>query len=160
MPTTSGTGGGASLLFHLMLLFSVAWCVLWWMLTLGFLIFKAIHLPFPPAALPVEIVTSVLVVVINLFGVLIGFRGNRTESTTSLTLSAFLLAIAAVGAIYYMWLQTYILMLDLAFSAIFLGINALSVLLAFWAAQNAVRHAKVPSLQLEVNGTQRDKKNK
>lgn len=160
MDTTSNTGGGASFLFQLLLLFSVGWCVLWWMLTLGFLIFKAIYLPFPPAALPMEIVASVLVVVIDVFGVLIGVRGNKTENIMTLVLSAFLIAVAAVGAIYYMWLQTYVLMLDLAFSAIFLGINALTVLLAMWAAQNASRHAKIPTLKLEISGTQKERKNR
>lgn len=160
MATASGSGGGASFLFQLALFFSVAWCVLWWMLTLGFLIFKAIYLPFPPAALPMEIVASVLVIVVNVFAFLIGNRGNKTENVVTLILSAVLFIIAAVGAIYYMWLQTYVLMLDLAFSAIFLGINGLTIVLAVWASQNAARHAKIPVLKLEINSVQKNKKNR
>lgn len=160
MAVAGGKEGGASFLFQILLLISAAWCVLWWMLTLGFLIFKAIYLPFPPAALPMEIVASVLVVIINVFGVIIGIRGNKTEQVPALALSALLLAIVAVGAIYYMWLQTYVLMLDLAFSAVFLGVNGLTVLLAIWASQNAMRHTKIPALKLEINGLEANKKKK
>ncbi|KAG5468568.1 hypothetical protein CUR178_01401 [Leishmania enriettii] len=158
MPSSGGTAGGASFPYQLQLLFSIGWASIWWVVTLGLLIFKAFHLPFPPAALPMEVVASVLVLIVNAFGVLIGIRGNKTESPSTILISTALLGITTVGAIYYMWLQTYVLMLDLAFSAIYVGINGVGILLGFWATQNVARLARVPSFKLEVEMRTSDKK--
>lgn len=105
-----------------------------------------------------EIVASFLVLLVNTFGVLIGMRGNKTEGTSAIVISAVLLSIAAVGAIYYMWLQTYVLMMDLAFSATYLGINCVAILLGFWATQSVTRLARVPAFKLEVESGRREKK--
>lgn len=137
---------------------SIGWAGAWWLLTLGFLIFKALYLPFPPAALPMEIVASFLILAVNIFAFLMGVRGNKSENVAAIAISALLLVISAVGAIYYMWLQTYVLMLDLAFSAIYLGINAFSAILALGAAHSASRLARAPVFKLEVDNAVANKK--
>ncbi|CAC9536688.1 Predicted membrane protein [Leishmania donovani] len=158
MPTSGSTTGGASFPFHLQLLTSIGCAAIWWIVTLGLLIFKALYLPFPPAALPMEVVASFLVLLVNAFGVFIGMRGNKMESTSAIVISTVLLSIAAVGAIYYMWLQTYVLMMDLAFSATYLGINGVAILLGFWATQSVARLAQVPVFKLEVESGRSEKK--
>ncbi|KAG5493835.1 hypothetical protein JKF63_01667 [Porcisia hertigi] len=158
MPTLDGATGGASFSFHLLLLLSIGWAAIWWITTLGLLIFKAFYLPFPPSALPMEIIASFFVLLVNSFGVLIGLRGNKMENGSTLVTSAVFLAIAAVGAIYYMWLQTYVLMLDLAFSATYLGINGFAVLFGLWATRNVVRLARVPAFHLEIERGRDQKK--
>ncbi|GET92160.1 hypothetical protein, conserved [Leishmania tarentolae] len=158
MPASGYTTGGASFSFHLLLFMSIGWASIWWIVTVSLLIFKALHLPFPPAALPMEIVASFLVLLVNAFGVLIGIRGNKTENTSTIVISATLLAISAVGAIYYMWLQTYVLMMDLAFSAFYLGVNGIAILLGFWATQSVARLARVPIFKLEAESGKSEKK--
>ncbi|KAG5468156.1 hypothetical protein LSCM1_02131 [Leishmania martiniquensis] len=158
MPASDGTAGGASFSYHLQLLVSIGWAAIWWMMTLGLLVFKALRLPFPPAALPMEIVASFLVLIVNAFSVLIGMRGNKTENPSTILISAALLAIATAGAVYYMWLQTYVLILDLAFSAIYVGINGVALLLSVWAAQSVARLARLPPFMLEVEMRRSGKK--
>lgn len=122
------TTGGASFLLQLALLGSLGWSFVWVLLTFSLLVFKATFLPFPPAALPMQIVAAFLVLFANLIGVFVGVRGNLTEDVSALGVSLALLLMAGVGALYYMWLQTYVMMLDLGFSAVFLGMNCLSLL--------------------------------
>lgn len=121
--------GGASFSFQLLLLGSLGWGIVWVLLTVGLLVFKATALPFPPAALPMEIVACVLAVIVNSVGCITAIRGNLTEEGTTIFMGLFLIIVAGVGALYYMWLQTYVLRLDLFFSAIFLAINCLTLLL-------------------------------
>ncbi|EPY33148.1 transmembrane protein [Strigomonas culicis] len=147
------TIGGASFPFQLMLVVSMGWSVVWLLLTFSFLIFKATVVPFPPAALPMEIIACFLVLVVQVVAALLGMRGNLTEDASTILISLLLLAIVAVGAIYYMWLQTYVMMLDLAFSAILLGCNGLTLLCGVWAAQRAVTRSKIPQYMSVASGS-------
>lgn len=113
------------------------------------LIFKATIFPYPRAALPMEIIVCFFVVVLNSCGCLLEMRGNLTENVKTMLFGVILVFIAGVGALYYMWLQTYVVMLDLAFSAVFLGINAIIVLGTFWATQRASSKNKVPQIVLQ-----------
>ncbi|CCW60533.1 unnamed protein product [Phytomonas sp. EM1] len=131
--------GGGSLLFQVTLFCTLAWSVVWFLLTFSFLIFKASILPFPLAALTMEIVSTFLVLVVELLSVITGIRGNLTECRTTIVVSNILLFVGGIGAFYYMWLQTYVMMLDLAFSAILLGVDALTFLSGFWALHNTFR---------------------
>lgn len=150
------TTGGASFALQLLLFSSLMWSVVWLLLTFSFLIFKATILPFPRAALPMEFVVMFLVLIINGFGFLIGIRGNLTEDVGALGVSLAFLFVAGVGALYYMWLQTYVMMLDLAFSAVFLGINCLCVFFGILALARASTHRN--SVVPVVGGKQLDEK--
>ncbi|KAF8296002.1 hypothetical protein C3747_356g12 [Trypanosoma cruzi] len=138
------TAGGPSLSFQLLLYGSAGWSGIWFVVTLGLLIYKGSTLQFPPAALPMEIVSALLLLVIDFAALSLGTRGNLAEEVGTSCLAIGLLLVAAVGAIYYMWLQTYVMMLDLAFSAILLGLNVLAVLAGVYAVQGAIRAKHSP----------------
>jgi transmembrane protein 216 len=136
MHTARGKGGASfplQLTLHLSRLFSVPW----WLLTLALLIYKGVILPFPTAALPMEIVGSALVLMVHWVACDMGKKGNLTESPRLLLVSMLLMACATFGAIYFMWLQTYVMRLDLAFSAVFLGFDGLALVFSVVALQNA-----------------------
>ncbi|RNF12137.1 transmembrane protein 216 [Trypanosoma conorhini] len=144
MNAGSSTVGGPSLSFQLLLYGSSGWSGIWFILTLALLIYKGTLLPFPPAALPMEIVSAFFLLVVDIAALSLGTRGNLTEEVGTSCLALGLLLVAAVGAVYYMWLQTYVMMLDLAFSAILLGLNILTVLAGVYALQGVVRAKRGP----------------
>lgn len=133
------TVGGPSLSFQLLLYGSSGWSVIWFILTLALLIYKGTLLEFPPAALPMEIVSSFFLLIIDIAALSVGTRGNFMETVGASCLAIGLLLVAAAGAIYYMWLQTYVMMLDLAFSAILLTLNGLAALAGVYTVQGFVR---------------------
>lgn len=136
MHTARGKGGASfplQLMLHVGRLFSIPW----FLLTLSLLIYKGTVLPFPEAALPMEIIASALVLLVHWVACSTGKHGNLTESPRMLLLSMFLMACATFGAFYFMWLQTYVMRLDLAFSAVFLGFNGLALVLSVVGLQNA-----------------------
>ncbi|KEG11847.1 transmembrane protein 216 [Trypanosoma grayi] len=143
-PTSAPVGGGASLSFHLLLWFSCCWCVVWCIVTVALLTFKGRVLQFPPAALPVEITAAVLVLLVDVAAVSLGVRGNLMEEVRTTCLAIALLLVAAVGAVYYMWLQTYVMRLDLALSAALLGCNALAVVSGVFTVQAVMRAERAP----------------
>lgn len=113
------------------------------MLTIALLIFKGVFLPFPRAALPIEICVSVFALLSNAFGVMLGVRGNLTENGPTIFVGVGLVLVSSVAAIYFMWLQTYVLMLDLAFSAIYVGVNSLTVIVGLLCGRVALAGIQV-----------------
>ncbi|EPY29429.1 hypothetical protein AGDE_09960 [Angomonas deanei] len=91
-----------------------------------------------------EIIACFLVMAVEGIAVVLGMRGNFTENSTTIIISICFLIVSLVGALYYMWLQTYVLKLDLVFSAILLGFNGVSVLCGAWAVQRAITRTRVP----------------
>eukprot|EP00796_Vickermania_ingenoplastis_P007211 gene7211-5068_t len=147
--------GGASLLFHVFLLISLAWAGIWFAVTVSLLGLKGSKLPFSPAALPLEIIACVLVTIVDFLAFLFGKQGNLTEEVKTIALSLAFLLVSLCGALYFMWFQSYVMRLDLAFSAIFLGINALTIFSGIWAIHQASSQAVLPSYLL---GESKDKK--
>lgn len=136
--------GGASFAFQLLILCSLGWSAIWLILTVSFLIYKATILPFPPAAFPMEIIASFLVLGVEVIASLIGTKGNLTEDASTIVVSIGLLIVSAVGAFYFMWLQTYVMMLDLAFSAVFFGLILLATLSGLESLRRSLQRLKVP----------------
>ena len=124
--------------FGLQLLFILAVCFnpIWGIITLALLIFKATYLPFPPTALGFEIAGAVGVYICEVLGVHFGKRGNLTEHVTALALGLGLLLVASAGQLYFMYFQTYVMMLDLGLSATFLGMNGFCVIVGLVTLQN------------------------
>lgn len=129
--------GGASFPLQLLLIIALLSCPVWVITTIALLIYKGSILPYPPAALPMEIIGVVLCYGVQYFACSFGKRGNLTETTSVLIVSVVLLLIAGIGMLYYMWLQTYVMMLDLGMSASVVAINGLTVLCAIAALQSA-----------------------
>ncbi|KAH9577189.1 hypothetical protein LSM04_008961 [Trypanosoma melophagium] len=144
MSVVGATSGGGSLCFQLLLYCSCGWSCVWFIVTLSLLIYKGTLLYFPPAAQPMEIVSAFLLLMVDLAACIIGSRGNVTEETTSMILSIILLLVAVLGAMYYMWFQTYVMMLDLAFSATLLGFNGLGVLTGLYGVQGILFAKRAP----------------
>ncbi|ESL11840.1 hypothetical protein TRSC58_00401 [Trypanosoma rangeli SC58] len=144
MNVDTPTVGGPSLSFQLLLYGSFGWSGIWFIVTLALLIYKGTLLPFPPAALPMEIVSAFLLLLVDIAALFLGTRGNLTEEVSTSCLTLCLLVVASVGATYYMWLQTYVTMLDLVFSAILLSLHILAALAGVYAVQGVVRAKRGP----------------
>ncbi|CUI14653.1 membrane-associated protein, putative [Bodo saltans] len=136
MHSARGKGGASfplQIFLHLGRFFSVPWFVI----TLALLIYKGVKLPFPQdVALPLEIVSSFLVMAIHWVAVNVGIKGNLTESPRLLLLSILLNAVILFGIIYFMWLQTYVMRLDLGVSATYLSLVGLTFVFSLVGLQN------------------------
>lgn len=142
--------GGASLLFQLLLLSSVGWSFIWLLLTVSLLGYKGDKLFYSTTSLVLDIISCVLTVVVNIFGFRLGVRGNLTEEIKTIAVSLLFFFIAGCGAFYFMWFQSYVMKLDLAFSACFLGINVITVIGGIWAIRQASLQALAPSYLVGV----------
>ena len=127
--------GSSSLFLQLLLITCAIFCPMWWILTLALLIYKAIILPYPPTALGLEITCSLLVWLVQIGAVNQGKRGNLTENIPTLAVGVLLIFVTVCGATYYMWFQTYVMMLDLGFSATLLALNGLAFIWALMTMQ-------------------------
>lgn len=131
--------GGASFPLQIFLHLSRWFSFPWFIVTLSLLIYKGVKLPYPQsAALPLEIVSSFLVLVLHWVAVNVGKKGNLTEGARLLLLSIALHAVILFGIIYFMWLQTYVMRLDLGFSATYLALVGLTFVFSLVGLQNIV----------------------
>lgn len=130
---TSRGKGGASFPLQLMLLVSFGICPLWMICTVSLMIYKGVAFPYADYAFGLEVSAPILFLIVHLVGFNVGKRGNLTESRRMLMVAAFLLLLCCVAAFYYMWLQTYVLMMDLYISAIYLGVCGVTILLCISA---------------------------
>ena len=130
MPTDNAlVAPNSSLGLQLLLITSAIFCPCWFLLTLALLIYKATFLPYPPTALGFEITCTFLVWFVQIGAVQQGKKGNLTENIPTLAVGMLLLLLVCGGAIFYMWGQTYVMMLDLGFSASLLALDGLAVLI-------------------------------
>ena len=110
---------------------------LWFLTSLGLMIYKTTYLPFPPLSIGLEFAGLVAVWLMEWLGaVYFGKRGNLTEHAVALAVSIGLFLLCSGGLVYYLWFQTYVMRLDLGFSAVLLGLNALCLLGAMVTMQN------------------------
>lgn len=143
--------GGASLVFHLLLYLSFFWSLVWWVTTIVLLLIKWSKFPFINGALIIEIISSILVFIVNFLGVTFAKGGNLLEEVRTIAMSLAFLIIALGGAIYFMWFQSYVMRLDLIVSAVFLGINGFTLFGGIWAIYKASLPALAPSYLFEKN---------
>jgi transmembrane protein 216 len=137
MPTDqAAAASSASLLLQLLAITSAVYCPCWFILTLALLIYKATWLPYPPTALGFEIASSLLVWLIEIGAVKQVKAGNLTENTAILATGIGLKVLTCVGAIYYMWLQTYVMKLDLGFSATLLALDCSAIIVGAFTFQS------------------------
>ena len=123
----AATASNASLPLQLIAIICALFCPIWWAITFSLLIYKITFLPFPPTAFGFEITCTVLLWIVQVGAVSHIKRGNLTEHPATLGLSVVFTVLTIAGAIYYMLLQTYVMMLDLGFSAVVLILNVLAL---------------------------------
>lgn len=128
---------GASFPLQLVLSTLIYYAPCWVIITLSLLIYKGTRLPFPPSAYGGEIAGVIMLYVLQVAACTLGKRGNLTENVGVLGVSVALLIPLVAGSVYYMWLQTYVMRLDLGVSASLLGLNSLAMLFAFQALSTA-----------------------
>jgi transmembrane protein 216 len=142
MPTdTAAQATSASLPLQLLAILSAIFCPMWFILTLALLIYKATFLIYPDAALGLEITGCLLVWLVEIGAVKLVKKGNLTENVTFLGAGLGLKLVTCIGAIYYMWLQVYVMRLDVGFSATLLTMDALAVLLGAATIQSITANA-------------------
>lgn len=133
---TSRGKKGASFPLQLMFHLSRPCSVVWTCITFSMLLYKGTVLPFPIAALPCELISVVLVCVLQFTSSSFGVRGNLTESPFLLLVALLLLLVGSFGVAYFCFLQTYVMRMDLGVSAAMLGVNGLTLLFGVVGVQN------------------------
>ncbi|KAI9338087.1 hypothetical protein DFJ73DRAFT_587271 [Zopfochytrium polystomum] len=106
----------SSLPLQILLFFNSQYYVVEWLVLLGCLIYKGTFLPFPPAALQLEIFGLFPFALLEACRLFIGVRGNKLEEKGTVGIFLGLSIIAFFGHLFYCWWQTYVLVLDAAFA--------------------------------------------
>uniref|UniRef100_A0A7S1W7D2 Uncharacterized protein n=1 Tax=Neobodo designis TaxID=312471 RepID=A0A7S1W7D2_NEODS len=129
MPTDSAVEAvRSSLGLQLFAILAAIFAPIWWAMTFSLLIYKITFLRYPPTAFGFEIVSTALVWITQAGAVTFIKRGNLTENPPFLALGVGFAVVTAGGAAYYMYGQTYVMMLDLGFSATMVAINGILIL--------------------------------
>ncbi|XP_067950715.1 transmembrane protein 216-like [Watersipora subatra] len=96
-------------------------------------IYKGQTLPYPPGNLAVEIVVLLILAAIEAFRLFFGKRGNLTERGQPVILSILLSVPCALGHVFLLIWQTYVLRAELIIIAIELTFIAVEILLGLVA---------------------------
>nr|XP_033784586.1 transmembrane protein 216 isoform X2 [Geotrypetes seraphini] len=96
-------------------------------------VYKGLILPYPTANLTLDIVMLFLYLGIEVIRIFYGSKGNLLQRKMPLAISLGLMIPAAVMAVYYLLLQTYVLRLEAIVNIILLVFYALELLLSIVA---------------------------
>ncbi|XP_030057019.1 transmembrane protein 216 isoform X1 [Microcaecilia unicolor] len=102
-------------------------------------VYKGLILPYPTANLTLDIVMLFLYLGIEVIRIFYGSKGNLLQRKMPLTISLGLMIPAAVMAVYYLLLQTYVLRLEAIVNIILLVFYALELLLSIVALMSFSR---------------------
>ncbi|XP_069079360.1 transmembrane protein 216 isoform X2 [Pleurodeles waltl] len=91
--------------------------------------YKGLLLPYPTANLTLDLVMLFLYLAIEVIRIFFGSKGNLTQRKLPVVISVSLTFPAAMMALYYLLLQTYVLRLEAVMNVILLIFYALEVLL-------------------------------
>ncbi|XP_029439065.1 transmembrane protein 216 isoform X2 [Rhinatrema bivittatum] len=96
-------------------------------------VYKGLILPYPTANLTLDLVMLFLYLGIEVIRIFYGSKGNLLQRKMPLTISLGLTVPAAMMAVYYLLLQTYVLRLEAIVNVILLIFYALELLLSIVA---------------------------
>ena len=137
MPTDSAVEAArASFGLQLLAITAAIFAPIWWAITFSLLIYKVTFLRFPATAFGFELTCTFLLWAVQAGAVTFIKRGNLTENPPFLALGIAFAFVTAGGAAYYMYGQTYVMMLDLGFSATMVALNVLLLLGGFVTMQS------------------------
>ena len=108
----------SSLTLQIMLFFDWYFTIFYFVVTIILLIYKAYELPYPSPVWELEFIMLLLFFGWQLIKIDLGNRGNKTEHSM-ITLGFVILAILSVlPFIFYIRLQTYVLVIEVILNAI------------------------------------------
>jgi len=122
--------------FPLQILLSVATIMYyaWAIIILAVLIYKFSLLPYPPDAFGGEIFGLVATLFTSSCGRELAGYGNMLELTQPLALGLFFYVISLGGNIYFLWFQTYVVLIDFIISAAVIALVGIIILLGVYTA--------------------------
>jgi transmembrane protein 216 len=139
---------GVSFPLQFCLAFSLIYTPIWGIVSLGLMIFKAVQLPFPSVeAIVLEFIGIVILYILQWQAAELAKKGNLTELSGPLGVGTALQFLTAGGAVYYMRFQTYVMRLDLGFSAALLANIGLCCLLGLFA-MHSISNSQQPMQKL------------
>ena len=143
---------GCSFPLQIFLVLSLLFTPFWFVLTIALLSFKVANLPFPSnAAIALEFIGALLLWLVQWRSAEQAKAGNLTEQSGPLGIGVLGLLFSTAGAVYYMRGQTYVMRLDLGFSATLVAINGLCILLSL-AALNSISQSARPQQNITKGG--------
>jgi len=120
----------SSLPLQIMIYFDTLYSWVYLVLSLGLFFYKGYTLTYPPNALGPEVVGLIFFIILQLFRLFIGSVGNRTETAAS-TLWFLLLTLPSIFAsVFFIRLQTYVLVADVIINIILLFFMGLEFILS------------------------------
>ena len=96
--------------------------------------YKIYMFSFPIAIFFLEVLVFVVLVLLQFTRLFLGSRGNKTESSTVTFLFILLTIVTAVGNLYFLQLQTYVIVVEAFLGFICLGFSALELIFVIIAA--------------------------
>ena len=137
---SGSSGGGAwsqsslqsTLPLQVLLYFHPYYWLLFYLVAVVCLIYKAVQFPYPRAILGAEAATLSFLGLIDLGRMALGHKGNLTQARLPLLLFVLLCAPVLLGHVYFLAFQTYVMRLDQIINVIALIFVCVEALLAFF----------------------------
>ena len=137
---SGSAGGGAwsqsslqsTLPLQILLYFHPYFWLLFYLVAVVCLIYKAVAFPYPSSILGAEATTLSFLAVIDLGRMALGHKGNLTQARLPLLLFLLLCAPVLLGHVYFLSFQTYVMRLDAVINVIALVFVCCEILLAFF----------------------------
>ena len=133
----------SSLPLQVLLDFNYWYCYIYYVLNYILYIYKSLILPYPQSYLGGEVAGIVLMMLLECCRIAVGNRGNKTEQAGPTGLFILLTLALAVGCVYYITLQTFVLFIDLILNGIYIVFLGLEVILGVFAAITFYRFVQV-----------------
>lgn len=123
----------SSLPLQVLIFFNGCWSVFWFLAMLAIFIWKGVELPYPANRLAPEVVLVFACLLVEAVRLFIGSKGNKTENHLLVIFFLVLSLFAALGNIFYVVFQTYVLRIDMALNVVSMVFVGLEVLFGMYA---------------------------
>mmetsp|Transcript_3065 Transcript_3065/g.7673 ORF Transcript_3065/g.7673 Transcript_3065/m.7673 type:complete len:143 (-) Transcript_3065:115-543(-) len=123
----------SSLPLQVLIFFNGCYVALWFLANIAIFIWKGVELPYPANRLGPEVFLIFAVVIVNVVRLFLGSKGNKTENRVLLIIFIVLSLFAALGNIFFIIFQTYVLRIEMVLNVISLVFIGLETLFAIFA---------------------------
>eukprot|EP00741_Cyanophora_paradoxa_P014313 tig00020780_g13804.t1 len=135
-----GTRILSSLPLQILIYFNIWYAFIYFWLNVAIFIYKGTWLPYPPNTLGWEIAFIIVYAVVESCRLFLGSKGNKTEQVPPMVWFLLISAAIAFGNIYYIYLQIYVLRVDVVINAIHLFFVGSEVIFAIFTTLTFQRY--------------------
>ncbi|KAM9850414.1 transmembrane protein 216 [Aulostomus maculatus] len=102
-------------------------------------IYKGVLLPYPSNNLVLDLVLLLLFLGVEPLRIFYGWKGNLCEHSLALCVSLLMLLPSVTLAVYFMLLQTFVLLLEFILAAVLLCLHSLHLLMGLFTLSSFSR---------------------